>query len=49
MDTEIISKLITFGEANESIRVLILEGSHATGAFIDAFSDYDINIFTNED
>ena len=48
MDTEIISKLITFGEANENIRALILEGSHATGAFIDALSDYDVNIFTNE-
>jgi len=48
MDNEIISKLITFGEANESIRALILEGSHAAGRFIDDLSDHDVNIFTNE-
>ncbi len=47
MNDAIISKLIDFGEANESIRALILEGSHTTGQFIDALSDYDINVFSD--
>ena len=47
MDSEIIAKLITFGEANEGIRALILEGSHAAERFIDDLSDFDVNIFTN--
>jgi aminoglycoside 6-adenylyltransferase len=46
MDNGTIFKLISFGEANENIRAIILEGSHATGNFIDALSDYDVNIFT---
>ena len=48
MDNKIISRLITFGEANESIRAIILEGSHAAGRFIDDLSDFDVNIFTDD-
>lgn len=48
MDNETICKLITFGEVNENIRALILEGSHATERFLDDLSDFDVNIFTND-
>jgi aminoglycoside 6-adenylyltransferase len=48
MNKEIISKLTTFGKADESIRAVILEGSQSTGKFTDDLSDYDVNIFTND-
>jgi len=46
MDDKIICKMITYAEANESIRALILEGSQSTGKLIDDLSDFDLNIFT---
>jgi aminoglycoside 6-adenylyltransferase len=48
MDKEIIAKLVSFGEADERIRAVILEGSHAVGKFTDPLSDYDVNIFTGD-
>ena len=45
---EIISRLDSFGKADESIRAVILEGSQSTGKFADDLSDYDVNIFTND-
>ncbi|MDP2966540.1 MAG: aminoglycoside 6-adenylyltransferase [Pelolinea sp.] len=48
MNKEIIAKLVSFGEADESIRAVILEGSQSIGKFIDDLSDYDVNIFTRD-
>ncbi len=48
MDKEVIAKLVSFGEADERIRTIILEGSHAVGKFTDTLSDYDVNIFTGD-
>jgi aminoglycoside 6-adenylyltransferase len=45
---EIISRLESFGNADKSIRAVILEGSQSTGKFTDDLSDYDVNIFTND-
>jgi len=48
MDEAIIQKLKDFAMADEAIRAVILEGSHAVGKFVDDLSDYDVNIFTRD-
>ena len=48
MNKEIISNLISFGESDEAIRAVILEGSHSVGKFTDDLSYYDANIFTRD-
>lgn len=48
MNNEIIAKLISFGESDDTIRAVILEGSLAAGKFVDDLSDYDVNIFTHD-
>ena len=45
MTSEVLNKIITFGYTDKDIRAVILEGSLAVGAQVDALSDYDINIY----
>ncbi len=44
MDT-LIDKITALAQADPDIRAIILEGSLAVNAQVDALSDYDINIF----
>jgi aminoglycoside 6-adenylyltransferase len=45
MPEGLIRKIIEWSSTQESIRVLILEGSRAHNTGIDLLSDYDINVF----
>lgn len=47
MDQKILDNIIEFANADEDVRVVILEGSVATKSSIDELSDYDINIFSD--
>jgi aminoglycoside 6-adenylyltransferase len=47
MENDIKTKLLDWAEKDEDIRALILEGSRASNSYIDEYSDYDINVYTN--
>lgn len=46
-DDGVLERLAAFGQANEDIRALILEGSRGAGGAVDALSDYDVNVFSD--
>jgi aminoglycoside 6-adenylyltransferase len=48
MSTSLLDKVIALADADEDIRVVILEGSLASGFRVDELSDYDINIYARD-
>ncbi len=48
MNNLLLEKVIAFGNEDENIRSIILEGSKATGFQVDELSDYDINVFARD-
>jgi aminoglycoside 6-adenylyltransferase len=45
MDTGLLNRIVDFASDDPEIRAVILEGSLAVSAPVDALSDYDINIY----
>lgn len=46
---DVISKTIEWAENEPSIRAIILEGSRGSGGNVDEFSDFDLNVFIQEE
>src|SRR3989339_804681 len=48
MRDDILDRIIHWAKKQKDIRLLILEGSKATKKHTDIYSDYDINVYSND-
>jgi aminoglycoside 6-adenylyltransferase len=47
-EVDVLARLVRLAERNELVRALLLERSRATGAALDAFSDYDVLLVVSD-